>query len=133
MRSIIGGDLNLVKGRDPKNTWEIVGIYRSPNKDMRVFEKLAHWTRYSGRTMTCSIIGGDLNIPYADWNGHVEKSRGNQVFLNRLVLEKGNTQVLNSMTWGMLCFMCTLSGPKVLSPLAVMFRGSVINVEYYMK
>ena len=23
-----------VKGRDPKLTWEIVGIYRAPNKDM---------------------------------------------------------------------------------------------------
>jgi len=25
-----------VKGRDPKFTWEIVGIYRAPNEDMRV-------------------------------------------------------------------------------------------------
>ena len=30
-----------VKGRDPKFTWEIVGIYRAPNKDMRVIERLA--------------------------------------------------------------------------------------------
>jgi len=33
-----------VKGRDPKNTWEIVGIYRDPNKDMQLLEKLADQT-----------------------------------------------------------------------------------------
>jgi hypothetical protein len=27
-----------VKGRDRKITWEIVGIYRAPNEDMRVLE-----------------------------------------------------------------------------------------------
>jgi hypothetical protein len=76
-----------VNGRDPKNAWEIVGIYRSPNKDMRLLEKLADWTGYMGRTMQCSITGGDLNLLYGDWNGHTEKSRGTQVFLNRLVWE----------------------------------------------
>ena len=30
-----------VKGRDPKFTWVIVGIYRAPNEDMRVIERLA--------------------------------------------------------------------------------------------
>jgi len=30
-----------VKGRDPKITWEIVGIYRAPNEDTRLLEKLA--------------------------------------------------------------------------------------------
>jgi hypothetical protein len=73
-----------VKGRDPKNTWEIVGIYRDPNEDTRVLEKLADRTGYSGRTTKCSIIGGDLNLSYAVWNGHAEKSRGTQEFLNRL-------------------------------------------------
>jgi len=48
--------------------------------------------------MKCSIIGGDLILPYADWNGHVEKSRGTQVFLNRLVWGNGYTQVVNSLT-----------------------------------
>jgi hypothetical protein len=33
-----------VKGRDQKNTWEIVGIYRDPNKDMQLLEKLADQT-----------------------------------------------------------------------------------------
>ena len=91
-----------VKGRDPKITWEIVGICRAPNKDMWLLEKLADRTGYMGRTTKRSIIGGDLNLPYADWNGHVEKSRGTQVFLNRLVWESRYTDVcvVNSPTRG---------------------------------
>jgi len=45
-----------------------------------------------GRTTKRSIIGGDLNLPYADWNGHVEESRGTGVFLNRPAWENGCTQ-----------------------------------------
>jgi hypothetical protein len=30
-----------VKGKDPRRSWEIVGIYRVPNEDMRVLERLA--------------------------------------------------------------------------------------------
>jgi len=69
-----------VKGRDPKITWEIVGIYRAPNEDTRLLEKLADWDGYMG-----SIIGGDLNLLYADWNSHAGKSKGSQVFFKRLV------------------------------------------------
>ena len=61
-----------VKGRDPKITWEIVGIYSAPNDDMRLFEKLADRTGYMGRTTKRSIIGGDLNLTYADWKGHAK-------------------------------------------------------------
>jgi hypothetical protein len=35
-----------------------------------------------GRTTKHSIIGGDLNLSYADWNGSAEKSRGTHIFLN---------------------------------------------------
>jgi hypothetical protein len=57
-----------LKGRDPKFTWEIVGIYRAPNEDLRVIERLAARTDYIGNSKR-SIFGGDLNLPYADWNG----------------------------------------------------------------
>ena len=30
-----------VKGRDPKFTWEVIGIYKVPNEDIRVMERLA--------------------------------------------------------------------------------------------
>jgi hypothetical protein len=52
-----------VNGRDPKNAWEIVGIYRSPNKDVQLLEKLARWTGYMGRTMQRRIIREDLKLP----------------------------------------------------------------------
>jgi len=42
----------------------------------------------------------DLSLPYADWNGHAEKSRWTQVFLNRLVWENGYPQVAKSPTQG---------------------------------
>ena len=75
-----------------------MGIYRAPNEGMWFLEELADWTGYVGRTTKCSIIGGDLNLSDADWNGHAEKSRGTQVFLNRLVWENGYTQVVDSPT-----------------------------------
>jgi len=74
-----------------------------------------------GRTTKRSIIGGDLNLPYEDWNSHVEKSRGTRVFLNRLVWENGCTQKI-ARSEGMLCLAFILTGPKVCSPLKVMFR-----------
>jgi hypothetical protein len=40
---------------------------------------------------------------------------------------------LNGYTEGMLCWAFTLSGLKVCSPLAVMFRGSVIMAGCYWK
>ena len=55
-----------VKGSDPKCTWEIVGIYRAPNEDIRVIERLAARTGFLGNSMKRSIIGGDLNVPQVD-------------------------------------------------------------------
>jgi hypothetical protein len=36
-----------VKGRDPKFTWEFVGIYKAPNENMRVIERLVARTAYT--------------------------------------------------------------------------------------
>jgi hypothetical protein len=60
------------KGTDPENTWEIVGIYRSPKEDMRLLEKLADRTENMGRTTKRSIIGGGIKLPNADWIGNAE-------------------------------------------------------------
>jgi len=46
-----------VKGRNSKFTWEVEGIYRAPNKDMRVIERLAARTGYAGNPTKRSIIG----------------------------------------------------------------------------
>jgi hypothetical protein len=78
-----------VKGRDPKFKWEIVGSYRAPNEDMRIIERLAAQTDYLGNSTKRRITGGDLNLPYADWNGNAEWNSVNQAFVNRLVWENG--------------------------------------------
>jgi hypothetical protein len=53
-----------IMASDPKYAWEIVAVYRAPNEDARVIEKLAAGTGFS---MKRSIIGGDLNVPQVDW------------------------------------------------------------------
>jgi hypothetical protein len=67
---------------------------------MRVIETLAARTDYLGNSTTRNIIGGDLNFPYADWNGNAECNSGNQAFVYRLVWENGYTQVVDSPTRG---------------------------------
>jgi hypothetical protein len=89
-----------VKDMDPKYTWEILGIYRAPCEDMRLIERLAARTGFSRNPTKRSIIGGDLNLPQADWNGKTEGASGTQAFLNRLVGEHDITQVIGSPTRG---------------------------------
>jgi hypothetical protein len=77
-----------VKGRDSKFTWEIVGIYRAPNEDMRVIERLAARTDYIGNSTKRSIIGGDFNLPSADWNGNLDGNSGTHALTYSLVWGK---------------------------------------------
>ena len=62
-----------VKEMDPKYTWEIIGIYRAPNEDMLAIERLAARTLPTRNLTKQNIIGGDLNLPQADWKGDAEK------------------------------------------------------------
>jgi len=43
---------------------------------------------------------GDLNVPYADWNGNAGGNSGTQAPINSLVWEKGYSQVVGSPTRG---------------------------------
>ena len=52
-----------VKGRNTKFTWQVVGMYRVPNEDMRAVEILTARTGYTRKSTERSIIGGDLNLP----------------------------------------------------------------------
>jgi hypothetical protein len=61
---------------------------------------LAAQTGYAGNSTKRSIIGDDLYLPYADWNGNVGFYGGTRVFINSLVLENGFTQVVGSPTRG---------------------------------
>ena len=86
-----------VKGSDPKCTWEIVGIYRAPNGDIRVIEMLAARTGFLGNSMKRDIIGGDLNLPQVDWKGITSVTKA---FIERLVWDNGYTQVVGKPTRG---------------------------------
>jgi len=45
-----------VKGRDPKFTSEIVGVYRAPNDVMQVMERMAARIGYTGNSTKRSIM-----------------------------------------------------------------------------
>ena len=83
-----------VKSRNPKFAWEVVGVYRAPNEDMRVIERLAARTGFTGNSTKYSIIGDDINLPYVDWNGNI----GTQALINSLVWENGYSQVIENPT-----------------------------------
>ena len=74
-----------VKGTDPKCEWEIIGIYRAPNKDMLAIERLAARTLATRNLTRRSIISGDLNLPQAEWKGDAEKSSRFQAFVSNLI------------------------------------------------
>jgi hypothetical protein len=89
-----------IRGMNPKSTWEVVGIYRAPNEDMRVIERLAARTGSTGNCTKRSIIGGDLNLPYVDWKGKVCGNSGTQPLINRLIWENDYNQVIDGPTRG---------------------------------
>jgi hypothetical protein len=89
-----------VKGTNPKYTWEIIGIYRAPNKDMLAIGRLAARTLPTRNLIKRSIIGGDLNLPQAVWNGDAEKAGGFQALVNKLVWDNGYSQVVSGPTRG---------------------------------
>ena len=89
-----------IKGRNAKTTWEVVGIYRAPNEDMRVLERLAARTGSTANCTKGSIIGGDLNLPYVDWKGNAGGNSGTQALINSLVWENRYSQVVGGPTRG---------------------------------
>jgi len=89
-----------VKGRTSKFAWEVVGVYRAPNEDMRVIERSAARTELTGNSTKRSINGGDLNLPYADRNGNAGGNIGTQALIESLVWENGYSQLIDSPTRG---------------------------------
>ena len=65
---------------------------------MQIIERLAAQTDYIGNSTKRSISGGDLNLPYADWNGNAGGNSGTQALINSLVWENGYSHVENSPT-----------------------------------
>ena len=60
---------------------------------MLAIERLAVRTLPTRNLTKQSIIGGDLNLPQADWKGDAEKANRFQAVVNNLVWCNGNTQV----------------------------------------
>jgi len=89
-----------VKRMDPKYMWEIIGIYRAVNEDMLAIERLAARNIATLNLMTRSMVGGDLNLPQADWKGDAEKVSGLQACVNSLVWDNGHRQVVSGPTRG---------------------------------
>jgi hypothetical protein len=89
-----------VNGSDSKDTWEIVGIYRAPNGDVRVIGRLADRTGFLTNSMKQSIIGGNLNLPQVDWKGVAEGNSVTHTFINRLVRDNEYTEVVSKPTRG---------------------------------
>jgi hypothetical protein len=54
-----------VKKMYPNYTWEFMGVYRAPNKDMLAIERLAVRTLPTRNCTKRSIISGDFNLPQA--------------------------------------------------------------------
>jgi len=77
-----------IKGRNPKFACEVVGVYGTPKEDMGVIERLAARTGFTENCTKRNIIGGDLNLPYADWNGNAGENSGIQALKNSLIWEK---------------------------------------------
>jgi len=73
---------------------------RARNEYMRFIERLAARTGFRGNFTKCSIIGGDLNLPYADWNENAGGNSGTQAPIDSLVWENGYSQVIDSPTRG---------------------------------
>lgn len=89
-----------IKSGNQKLSWEIVAVYRAPNEGLRVLERLVARTRGNGNTSKRSIIGGDLNLPHVDWNGKAEGNNAAQALINRLVWDRGFSQVVEGPTRG---------------------------------
>ena len=89
-----------IKSSNQTLTWEIIGIYRAPNKDCRVLERLVARTGCNSNSAKRSIIGGDFNLPQVDWNGKADAKNVTQVPINYLVFENGFSQVMEANTGG---------------------------------
>ena len=77
-----------VKRYKPKIWMGSGGVYRAANEDMRVIERLAARTGFTGNSTKRSIIGGDLILPCVDWNGNAIGNSGTVWRSYRLMLFK---------------------------------------------
>jgi hypothetical protein len=103
---------------------------------MQVIERLAARTGYTGNSTKHSIIGGDLNLPYADWNGNASGNSGAQALVKGLVWENGYSQVVDSPTRGDTLLDVYLVQPEIsFTPSSIVqgisdHKGVIVKVEW---
>ena len=78
-----------INSRNHKINWEITGVFRAPNDDTQVLERLIYRTGNTRNPDRHSITVGDLNLPCVDWNGKTEDNNLTQTLVNRLVWDNG--------------------------------------------
>jgi hypothetical protein len=106
---------------------------------MLAVERLAARTLATRNLTKRSIIGGDLNLPQASWNGDAEKASGFQAFVNNLVRDNGYTHVVSGPTRGDAMLGIYLLRPES-SPISCNtvpgisdHNGVLLQVEWYEK
>jgi len=67
-------------------------------------------------------LGGDFNLPYADWNGNARCNSGTQAFINTLVWKNGFSQVGDSPTRG-----DALLDVYLVRPESLFTAGSIVQ------
>lgn len=87
-----------VQGRNVRDTWEIIGMYRAPGENTKILQKLVERTRVGTSGSRQVIIGGDLNIPQVKWDGEVTEGNGVQAIVNELVWTNNLVQVVKHPT-----------------------------------
>ncbi len=92
---IIGVD---IRDKNSKNQWEIIGAYRSQQDGHEPLARLAERTRVTRKTGKNVILGGDLNLSHATWEGDVGAEGATQRLVNELIWENGLTQVVTKPT-----------------------------------
>ena len=100
---------------------------------MRVIERIAARTGFTENSTKRSIIGGDLNLPYADGNGNEGGNIGTQALINSLVWEKGYTQVKGSPTRGDALLDVYLVRPESSVNCSGIVQGSVNTWQRFWK
>jgi hypothetical protein len=89
-----------VIGKNTNDKWEMIGIYRATKEDMRAIAMLIGYISPMSNLTRRSIIGGDLNLPHANWAGVAAKENGFQTLVHKLIWENGYTQVFSEPTRG---------------------------------
>ena len=89
-----------IKGRNPKSTWEVVGIYKSSKRGQACFRQTSSANSLYRELYRTQHYWGDLNLPYVDWNGNAGGNSGTQALINSLVWENGYSQLVGGPTRG---------------------------------